>query len=182
MTIAPRRPPPSSPAATPRPSPAAAPRISSQTSPGTVREIQHFGREPPRQSYLWQFIRGVLFAQFLLFATWNNSGYSYIAWVTSATSFTALMAVAGIALLIAHVVLIRIAYVALNYPGIIGVLLLLFVLLLIGSQLRLIVLDELTRHVEFWLFIVASVVSIGVGWAKYQQRLSGQRDVLKSPP
>jgi hypothetical protein len=124
----------------------------------------------------------VLFAQFLLFATWNNSGYSYVGWVTHATSVTALMAVAGIALLIAHVVLIRIAYVALSYPGIVGALVLLGVLLLIGSQLDLIVLDELTRHVEFWLFIVASVVSMGVGWAKYQQRLSGQRDVVKAPP
>jgi hypothetical protein len=32
------------------------------------------------------------------------------------------------------------------------------------------------------MFIAASIVSIGIGWAKYQQRISGQRDVLKSPP
>jgi Family of unknown function (DUF6524) len=124
----------------------------------------------------------VLFAQFLLFATWNNSGYSYIGWVTRAASFTALMTVVGIALLIGHILLIRIAYVALSFPGIIGASLLLAVLALIGSQLGLITLDELSRHVEFWMFNVASIISIGVGWAKYQQRFSGQRDVLKSPP
>jgi hypothetical protein len=146
------------------------------------RRIRRVSPEPRRQIYLWQFIRGVLFAQFLLFATWNNSGYSYIGWITGAPRFTALMAVVGIALLIAHVVLVRIAYVALNYAGIIGASVLLGMLLLSFSQLGVIKLNELTRHVEFWLFIAASIVSLGVGWAKYQQRLSGQRDVLKSPP
>jgi hypothetical protein len=138
--------------------------------------------EPRRRIYAWQYIRGVLFVQFVLFATWNNSGYSYIDWITRAQAFTALMAVAGIALLIAYVVLIRVAYVALGYPGIIGASLLLAMLLLACSQLGLIDLDTLTRHVEFWMSVVASIVSMGVAWAKYQQRLSGQRDVLKSPP
>jgi hypothetical protein len=138
--------------------------------------------EPRRRIYAWQYIRGVLFVQFILFSTWNNSGYSYIGWISGAKAFTALMAVAGIALLIAYIVLIRIAYTALGYPGIFSASLLLAMLLLAGSQLGLLDLDSLTRHVEFWMFIAASIVSIGIGWAKYQQRISGQRDVLKSPP
>lgn|SRR5579872_5533585 len=148
----------------------------------TARPIRYVSPEPSRLSYPWQFVRGVLFSQFVLFATWNNSGYSYVGWVSRATHFSALMAVAGIVLLIAHVVLIRIAYLALGYPGITGALLLIGVLLLIGSRLGVIELDELTRHVEFWLVVFASVISLGVGWAKYQQRLSGQRNVLKAPP
>lgn len=138
--------------------------------------------EPRRRIYAWQYIRGVLFVQFVLFATWNSSGYSYVGWVTGAQRFTALMAVAGIGLLVAHIVLIRIAYVALGYPGIFSASLLLAMLMLAFSQLGLIELDTLTRHVEFWMFIAASIVSIGIAWAKYQQRISGQRDVLKSPP
>ena len=138
--------------------------------------------EPRRRIYAWQYIRGVLFVQFILFATWNNSGYSYVGWVTGARTFTALMAVVGVALLIVYITLIRIAYVALGYPGIFGASLLLAMLLLAGSQLGLIELDTLTRHIEFWMFIVASIMSIGIGWAKYQQRISGQRDVVKSPP
>jgi hypothetical protein len=92
------------------------------------------------------------------------------------------MAVAGIALIISYVAMFRIAYVALGYPGLLAASVLLAVLMLAGSQLGIIKLDELTRHVEFWLFITASILSIGIGWAKYQQRFSGQRDVLKAPP
>jgi hypothetical protein len=154
----------------PRPVPAAVPRV------------RHRRIDPRRTRYLWQFVRGALFVQFLLYATWNQSGYSYIDWVTNAPTFSALMAVAGIALLIAHVVVLRIAYVALGQAGIIGASLLLGALLLVGSQLGLIEIDALSRHLEFWLVLVASLLSIGVGWAKYQQRISGQRDVLKSPP
>ena len=144
--------------------------------------IRRASRAPLRRTYLWQFIRGLLLVQFLLFATWNNSGYSYFGWVTGAHRFTALMAVAGIALLVAHVVVIRIAFVALNYAGIIAASLLLTVLLLTCSQLDLIELEPLTRQVEFWLCIAAAIVSIGIAWAKYQQRISGQINVLKSPP
>ncbi len=144
--------------------------------------IHRVHRGTRRGAYLWQFIRGVLFVQFLLFATWNNSGYSYFGWVTGARHFTPLMATAGIALLVAHVVVLRIAFVALNYPGIIAASLLLAVLLLAGSQLDLIALEPLTRQVEFWLFIVACILSIGIGWAKFQLRLSGQANVLKAPP
>ncbi len=138
--------------------------------------------DPPRQGYAWQFIRGTLFVQFLLFGTWNHSGYSYIDWVTGAPQFTALMAVAGIALLAAHIAVVRIAYVALGQLGIVAASLLIAMLLLAASRVGLIELDELTRHFEFWLFAIASLLSIGIGWAKYQQRISGQRDVVKYPP
>ena len=149
---------------------------------GSMPPVIRVSPEPHRRIYAWQYIRGVLFVQFILFSTWNNSGYSYVGWVAGAKDFTALMAVVGIVLLIAYIALTRIAFVALGYPGIIGASLLLAMLLLAGSQLDLIDLDTLTRHVEFWMFSVASIVSIGIGWAKYQQRLSGQRDVVKAPP
>lgn len=154
-------------------------------SPATrrgARVIRRVSPDPPRLSYLWQFARGLLFTQFLLFGTWNNSGYSYVGWVTGAEHFTALMAVAGIALLIAHVIVIRIAYVALGYPGIVAVSGLLAALTLIAWQLDLFELDEITHHVAFWLINVAAIESVGVSWARYQMRLSGERDVLKSPP
>ena len=145
-------------------------------------KVRRTGIDPPRQGYAWQFIRGTLFVQFLLFGTWNHSGYSYIDWVTGAAQFTALMAVAGIALLAAHIAVLRIAYVALGRRGIIAASLLIAMLLLAASRLGLIELEELTGHFEFWLFATASLLSIGIGWAKYQQRISGQRDVVKYPP
>jgi hypothetical protein len=149
---------------------------------GTAATSHRIRAEPRRQAYLWQFVRGLLFVQFLLFATWNNSGYSYVGWVTRADTFTALMAVAGILLLIAQVTVIRIAYLALGDLGIAMAALLLGVVLLIGSRFELIDLAMVTRHIEFWMSIAAGIVSIGVGWAKYQERISGQRDQVKSPP
>lgn len=144
--------------------------------------IHWVSAEPPRRIYAWQFVRGALLAQFVLFATWNHSGYSYVSWVTAAPHFTALMAVAGIALVIAYIVMLRIAFVALGYPGLIAASLFLAAILLMLWQFDLIDLDELVGHLEFWLFIIASILSIGIAWAKYQQRLSGQRDALKAPP
>jgi hypothetical protein len=145
-------------------------------------KVHKLGFDPYRRNYIWQFIRGTLFVQFLLFGTWNQSGYSYINWVTGGSHFTALMVVAGIALLTAHIVVLRIVYIALGPPGIIGAALLLGVVFLIASQLGLVELNELTGHVEFWLFAIASLLSIGIGWAKYQQRISGQRSVIKYYP
>ena len=71
--------------------------------------------------------------------------------------------------------LIRIAYVALGYAGLIGASLSVGALTLIGSQLNLIVLNDLSRHIEFWLFNVASIISVGVGWAKYAAVLGPAR-------
>ena len=151
-------------------------------APVIGRKIRRRKAEPRRRGYVWQFVRGALFAQFLLFATWNHSGYSYVSWVSGAGSFTALMGLTGIALLIAYVTILRIAFVALGYPGLVAASILMAVVMLIGSELGVVNLNELTRDLEFWLFIAASILSIGIGWAKYQQRLSGQRDVLKNPP
>ena len=146
------------------------------------RKIRRRKTEPRRRGYVWQFVRGALFAQFLLFATWNHSGYSYVSWVSGAGGFTALMGLTGIALLISYVTIIRIAFVALGYSGLVAASILLAVVMLTGSELGVVNLNELTRDLEFWLFIAASILSVGIGWAKYQQRLSGQRDVLKNPP
>jgi hypothetical protein len=80
------------------------------------------------------------------------------------------------------VIVIRIAYVALGYPGILAVSVVLAAFTLIAWQLDLFDLNEITHHVAFWLVNVACIESIGVSWARYQMRLSGERDVLKSPP
>ena len=138
--------------------------------------------EPRRRSYIFMFLRGVLFAQFILFATWNNSGYSYLSWLSREQHVTPLMAVTGIALLIAYVVLFRIAFVALGYRGLVAASMLLSGGLLILWQLGLIDLEALTSRIEFWLFVVAAILSIGLGWGAFQQRISGQNDVLKRPP
>ena len=135
-----------------------------------------------RGSYLWDFLSSLLFAEFLLLATWNRTGYSYLDWVRAAGDFTAPMAAAGLALLIAHIALLRMSFVALGYAGILAALILLGCVLLGGSTLDLIDLERLSRNSDFWTFVVATVLSAGTSWGKFQQRLTGQRDVLKDPP
>ena len=143
---------------------------------------RHPSASPRRRSYLFGLARGVLIAEFLLLASWNSTGYSYIGWLNQAPEFTALMAVAGIALLIAHIVVLRIAYVALNLIGIAGALLVIGAMLLAGSTIGLLNLTNLAATSYFWMFLVACVISIGINWPKLQTRLSGERSVLKSPP
>lgn len=138
--------------------------------------------QPRRRSYAFAFLRGVLMAEFLLLATWNHTGYSYVGWISGAPSFTALMAVAGISLFIAHLAMLRMAYVALAPVGIAASLLVIGAMLLAGSTLDLLTLSDLARQSDFWIFIAACVLSAGINWTKIQSRLSGQGGVLKSPP
>lgn len=138
--------------------------------------------EASRGSYLWDFLRALLLVEFLLLATWNRTGYSYVSWIRAAGEFTAPMAAAGLALLIAHIALLRMSFVALGYAGILAALILLGCVLLGVSTLGLINLEQLSRNSDFWTFVVATTLSAGLSWGKFQQRLTGQRDVLKNPP
>jgi hypothetical protein len=138
--------------------------------------------ETRRIGYLWRFARGMLAMEFLLLATWNPWGTSYVAWVARSGGVGPLQAVAGIALLIGHVALLRIAFVALGYPGILAGLLLVGCAVLAAWQLGLADLNRLQAEPLFWLAVWAAIVSLGITWAAFQKRLSGQRGVLKSPP
>ncbi len=137
---------------------------------------------PRRRGYLLGLVRGVLAAEFLLLATWNRTGYSYVDWVLGADTLTALMAVAGIALLLAHLVMLRIAYVALRPIGIIASLLAIGTVLLAGSTVGILNLTLLATYSDFWIFLAACVFSIGINWTKLQSRMSGERGALKAPP
>lgn len=138
--------------------------------------------QPPRARYVWRFLRGVLVMEFLLLAVWNPWGTSYAAWIMQPGSPTALQALAGIALLIGHVVTVRIAFVALGYAGLLAGLALSGCAVLAASQLGLADLNRLQTEPLFWLAVWASIVSLGITWAAFQKRLSGQRGVLKNPP
>jgi hypothetical protein len=137
---------------------------------------------PSRRHYFWSFLRGMVMAEFLLLATWNHGGYSYLSWVRSRNEFTPLMAVAGIALLIAHIAMLRMAYVALGPIGVMASLIAIWLILLACSTLGLLDLRSLLTESNFWIFVAAWVLSAGINWARFQYRLSGQRGVLKAPP
>jgi Family of unknown function (DUF6524) len=137
--------------------------------------------EPRRRGYLWQFLRRLLFAEFVLLVTWSPSPLSYVTWV-GRVPFGALQAVLGIALLIAHVVAVRMAFLSLDWLGITASLLLLGCVLLAVSHLGLLDLAAAQGQRAFWLFVAGVLVAIGLVWGSLQQRISGERTVLKSPP
>lgn len=136
---------------------------------------------PRRRSFLFGFLRGLLFAEFVLLATWGPAPYSYLGWLGRAP-FGAPQAVVGIALLIAHVALLRMAFLALDWLGITATLTLLVCVLLAASQLGLIDLDAVQARRGFWLFVASVLIAAGLIWSSLQQRLSGEGTVLKTPP
>jgi hypothetical protein len=138
-------------------------------------------REPRRRGYFWQFLRRLLFAEFVLLVTWSPSDLSYVAWV-GRTPFAAPQAVAGIVLVIAHLALVRMAFLSLDWIGITASLVLLGCVLLAAEHLGLLDLVAAQGARAFWLFVASVLVAAGLVWGNLQQRLSGERTVLKSPP
>jgi hypothetical protein len=138
-------------------------------------------REVRRRGYLWQFLRRLLFAEFVLLVTWSPSDLSYVAWV-GRTPFGALQAVVGIALVIAHIAAVRMAFLSLDWIGITATLVLLGCMLLAAGHLGLLDLMAAQGERAFWLFVASALVAAGLVWGSLQQRLSGERTVLKSPP
>ena len=139
-------------------------------------------KQSRRRGYFWRFLRSLCFAEFVLLATWSPSDYSYLSWISREPDFSALQAVAGIALLMAHVGLARIAFLALDWLGVTASLLLLGSVLLAASHLGLLDLDAMQDRRWFWLFVASVLIAAGLVWGIVQQRLSGERGVLKSPP
>src|SRR5579859_4423938 len=137
--------------------------------------------EPRRRSYLWQFLRRLLFAEFVLLSTWSPLPLSYLSWI-GRVPFGALQAVAGIALLIAHIAAARMVFLALDWIGITASLVLLGSVLLAAAHLGLLDLWVVQDQRAFWLFVASVLVAAGLVWGSLQQRLSGERTVLKSPP
>lgn len=137
---------------------------------------------PRRRSYLFALLRGVVAAEFLLLSTWNPTGYSYFAWVNNTPELTAPKVFVGVCLLTAYVAWLRIAFVALGPLGVLASLVTIGSLLLAGSTLGLLRVSVLIDSPYFWIFVIACILAVGIVWGKIQQRMSGERSVLKSPP
>lgn len=137
---------------------------------------------PRRVSLLWRFLRAALAVEFLLLATWNPWGTSWLAWVARGDGIGPLQALAGIALLVGHVAALRIAFVALGAPGVLAGALLVACATLSAWQVGLADLDRLAGDALYWLTAWAAILALGIAWAAFQKRLSGERGVLKNPP
>lgn len=117
----------------------------------------------------------ILLAVLLVFATWNPSGWSYADWVLrDRTTFDAVTAFAGVALLGGWVFCLRAAWVSLGALGLVLVTLLLGTIVWMLVQLGVVPADN--RRLLVWIVLVATGVALGIGlsWARLRQRATGE--------
>jgi hypothetical protein len=122
-------------------------------------------------------IRWVL-ALFLVFSTYNPSGYSWYDWLMGAESkIDPLIALAGVLLLIGWVIYVRATARSL---GIVGTLL---ALALFGTMVwalihyQVIALSNTTLLTYIVLVVISAIMATGLSWSHIRRRMSGQLDV-----
>ena len=124
------------------------------------------------------FLIRLVVATFLVFATYNPSGYSWVHWLQKAENkIDPLIIVAGVLLLIGWVIFLRATARSLGFIGS------LLVLLLFGTMIWAMVfygwlsLDKPTTISYVALILLSLLLAIGISWSHIRRRLTGQLDV-----
>lgn len=124
------------------------------------------------------FLQRWLFALLLVAATYNPSGFAYLQWAFADIGlFSAIKAVAGLALIIGWTIYLRATWRSLGPIGIA------LVAALIGSLIWLLfdlgLVKKHSTHTLIWLGIVATstAMAIGLSWSHVRRNLSGQADM-----
>jgi len=124
-----------------------------------------------------------MIALFLVFATYNPEGYSYLDWVTNnadSASPLALKAFAGIVLAIGWTIYIRATLRSLGGFGMVLVIGLMVTALWLLITWEFIPHDSI-RAVTYMVEIVISVLlAVGIIWSHIRRRITGQVDVDES--
>jgi hypothetical protein len=116
-------------------------------------------------------------ALFLVFATFNPSGYSYYHWVINrGDSSLPLLVLAGVALLIGWVIFLRATLRSLGPIGITLALALFGCFIWLAVDFNLLNVSS-QPFVYVVLVVSAAVLGIGMSWSHIRRRLSGQADM-----
>jgi hypothetical protein len=119
-----------------------------------------------------------LFAVVLVFGTYNPSGYSYMNWVLSSTSeFGPIMALTGVALLIAWIIFLRATFLSMGILGIALGAALFGCLIWLLIDLGLLSLDATGALTWIVLLVLSLILATGMSWSHIRRRLTGQFDV-----
>jgi hypothetical protein len=139
-------------------------------------------RNPP-VNFLGLFFTRWLMSATVVFGANNPSGTSYYDWVVNSPSgLTPAQILAGILIISLAVALARMAFLSLGYLGTATILVLIAMAIVLSVGLGLVDFEEVTftgYMIEVWISLT---LAIGASWAYAQRKLSGERDVLKSPP
>lgn len=126
------------------------------------------------------FFARLLLSLFLVLATYNPSGYSYVHWATEGDGPLSLKVTLGLALAILYYAVLRIVYGALRRSGMVfgGLAALLFA----TEFVSLTAAAKSYRSLGFTLLLaqyvlllaIALVIAFGVSWSSLIERLTGQ--------
>ena len=124
--------------------------------------------------FLWRW----LFAQLLVFATFNPTDYSYIRWAETAfETELPLVAFLGVLLIICWIIFLRATLRSIGAIGIGLILALSGALLWVLIDRGLLSLDEPGLLIWLGLIAVGLILGLGMSWSHVRRVLSGQLDV-----
>jgi len=119
----------------------------------------------------------------LVFATWNPTGYSFLAWARySPWATTPEIAVAGTVLLACHILFARIAWLSLGADGVVAATVIILAGMLTLYELDLIDPWQNAMLSYLLLSLFALLLAIGMTWSLLKRRIVGQSNYLSPPP
>ena len=119
-----------------------------------------------------------LFAVALVFGTYNPSDFSYMNWVlSSAAEFGPVMALTGVALLIAWIIFLRATFLSMGILGIALGAALFGCLIWLLIDLGLLSLEATGALTWVVLLVLSLILATGMSWSHIRRRLTGQFDV-----
>jgi len=119
-----------------------------------------------------------LFALLLVFGTYNPTEYSYLNWVLgSEFKFSPVMALTGVALLIAWIVFLRATMMSMGWLGIALGAALFGCLVWLLVDIGLLTLDADGAFAWVILVVLSLILATGMSWSHIRRRLSGQFDI-----
>jgi hypothetical protein len=117
-------------------------------------------------------------ALFLVFSTYNPSGYSWYHWLAGAEQkLDPLIALAGVLLLIGWVIYVRATARSLGMLGTLLALALFGTIVWALLHYQLIALSDTSLLTYIVLVILSAVMATGISWSHIRRRMTGQLDV-----
>ena len=124
------------------------------------------------------FLLRWLFACVLVFGTYNPTPYSYISWILGGDApFGPVVALVGVALLIAWVVYLRATWLSLGWLGVILGSALFACIIWLLVDLGLLSLESTGAMAWVALLLISVILAVGMSWSHIRRRLTGQYDV-----
>jgi hypothetical protein len=124
-----------------------------------------------------------LLCALLVFGAYNPTGYSYYHWIIGPNDgLVALKAFTGILLLTGDIALVRMMMVSVGYQGTAAIFSVVAVFLFAAVEFGLVERTGLLLNGYWILFILVTVLAVGLIWSHLQLRITGERDKLQYPP